>query len=138
MINTYLIWSLLSFKEKRTFVFLLFFGIVILLLEILSIGSIFPIVYSINDKKNSIMIYVTEQNSIHNQVIVPVLQSFLEISYQHSIRILSTEPQCEYLQNSLLLSSLLFFELRVSVQGGFLRLYCYAWRQFLIARWISL
>ncbi len=49
MINTYLIWSLLSFKEKRTFVFLLFFGIVILLLEILSIGSIFPIVYSIND-----------------------------------------------------------------------------------------
>ena len=49
MINTYLIWSLLSSKRKRTFVFLLFFGIVILLLEILSIGSIFPIVYSIND-----------------------------------------------------------------------------------------
>ena len=46
---TILIWSLLSPKEKKTFILLLFFGIILLLLEIISIGSIFPIVYSIND-----------------------------------------------------------------------------------------
>ena len=46
---TSLIWSLLSFKEKKTFLLLLFFGMIILLLEILSVGSIFPLVYSINE-----------------------------------------------------------------------------------------
>ena len=49
MKNIKSIWTLLSIKQKKTFSLLLFFGLFVLLLEIISIGSIFPVVYSIND-----------------------------------------------------------------------------------------
>lgn len=49
MKNITSIWSLLSIKQKKIFSLLLFFGLFVLLLEIISIGSIFPVVYSIND-----------------------------------------------------------------------------------------
>ena len=45
-----LIWSLLSHTQKKTFVSILLFGIVVLILEIISISSVFPVVYSINDE----------------------------------------------------------------------------------------
>tara|TARA_B100000902_G_scaffold399348_1_gene469768 strand:+ start:10343 stop:12055 length:1713 start_codon:yes stop_codon:yes gene_type:complete len=44
-----LIWSLMTIKQQKTFIFLTFFSFIVLLLEILSIGSIFPIIYSIAD-----------------------------------------------------------------------------------------
>ena len=43
------IWSLMNSKDQKKFIFLLFFSFFILFLEILSIGSIFPVIYSIND-----------------------------------------------------------------------------------------
>ena len=55
------IWSLLSNKEKKNFIFLLFFGIIILILEIISIGSIFPVVYSISDSNFYEKFYIFEQ-----------------------------------------------------------------------------
>lgn len=44
------IWNLLNAKDKKFFIFLLLFSIIVLLLEIITIGSIFPIIYSISDK----------------------------------------------------------------------------------------
>ena len=43
------IWSLMNLGEQKKFIFLMIFGFFILFLEILSIGSIFPVIYSIND-----------------------------------------------------------------------------------------
>lgn len=43
------IWSLMNSGEQKKFIFLMIFGFFILFLEILSIGSIFPVIYSIND-----------------------------------------------------------------------------------------
>ena len=43
------IWSLMNPGEQKKFIFLMIFGFFILFLEILSIGSIFPVIYSIND-----------------------------------------------------------------------------------------
>lgn len=44
------IWNLLTYRDKRIFIFLLIFSVIVLLLEIISIGSIFPIIYSISDE----------------------------------------------------------------------------------------
>ena len=43
------IWEILSNKEKKVFNLLLIFSLIILCLEIISIGSIFPVVYGITD-----------------------------------------------------------------------------------------
>lgn len=43
------IWALMTAKQQKTFIILTFFGFLVLFLEILSISSIFPVIYSIND-----------------------------------------------------------------------------------------
>ena len=43
------IWNFLSFKDKKKFSTLIFFSIIVLLLEIASISTIFPFIYSLSD-----------------------------------------------------------------------------------------
>ena len=43
------IWSLLEKKQKIFFVFLFFFNILVLSLELVSLSVIFPIIYSLNN-----------------------------------------------------------------------------------------
>ena len=43
------IWALMTARQQKTFVFLTVFGFLALFLEILSISSIFPVIYSINE-----------------------------------------------------------------------------------------
>ena len=46
--NISLIWSLLSHNQKKTFLVLIFLSIIVLFLEIISIGSIIPVIHSIS------------------------------------------------------------------------------------------
>ena len=44
------IWSLLDKNQRKKLFFLFFFNMYITLLELVSLGSIFPIIYSLNDE----------------------------------------------------------------------------------------
>ena len=45
-------WILLDLKHKKKFIFLFFFNIYITILELVSLSSIFPIIYSLNNKNS--------------------------------------------------------------------------------------
>ena len=45
-------WILLDLKLKKKFIFLFFFNIYITILELVSLSSIFPIIYSLNNKNS--------------------------------------------------------------------------------------
>ena len=44
------IWNFLSLKDKKKFFKLIFFSIIVLFLEIASISTIFPFIYSLSDE----------------------------------------------------------------------------------------
>ena len=43
------IWELLELKQKKLFILLFIFNIFVILLELISLSSIFPIIYSLNN-----------------------------------------------------------------------------------------
>ena len=45
-------WILLDVKHKKKFILLLFFNIYITILELVSLSSIFPIIYSLNNESS--------------------------------------------------------------------------------------
>ena len=48
------IWSLLEKNQKKTFLVLFFFNILIISLELISLSTVFPIIYSINNDLDSL------------------------------------------------------------------------------------
>ena len=86
-----LIWSLLSHTQKKTFVSILLFGIVVLILEIISISSVFPVVYSINDENfHEKFIFLNDFKEFFSQnqfnlSLVLLLALFLVVTLKNSL-----------------------------------------------------
>ena len=58
------IWNLLDLKQKKLFIILFIFNISIVFLELVSLSSIFPIIYSLNNDLN-----LLENNVFFNKVL---------------------------------------------------------------------